>query len=430
MPVPSNENYVAWKLIGNGSRSIEARMAAVEGILQYGPQDPEYFPDIDARKLSVFAFDENGNPGYLSLNRITGFVPLALELAGPPVAGELLYTVTGTVSYENGGGINYAIPGSFPRIPNYNGKDAFSTTGTILPDVNDATDLPYAQGYFDAVYYRLDLKTAEGISRFFSIDPSPDSGIQDADNWTGYGSETNPNTISITPPQSATVADPGQFIEDTTDQNSSYIKGWQRLHRFPEIDQYGFLKVSGVIPRTVSAAQLNNIPRTGELVTLSDYEDAVAVGKGGETVADLTWLGTQIITLTNSSALQLPTNPDGNPYIILRAEMTQIIITGNLSTLAGKILFVTCPSGKSRSFQIQCLVNSSFDQWRFSYLSPSGDFYEAKGSRPDNVGFSYFGFTTSANFMRAHFRPVTPSSSQEPTARVIATAMDCFSDDT
>lgn len=215
MPVPSNENYVASNLIGIGSRAIEARMAAVEGILLYGPANPEYFPDVDARKLSVFGYDANGNPGFLSLNALTQFVPWAMELDGPPVDGSDEYEVEATVSYANGGGVNTAVEGSFPRIASYNTKAAFSTTGEIV-DITTATP-PHCQGYFDGNNFILEARGDDGLSQFQGGLPEESSEIEDVTTWVSLNSETNPDTIDITAPSESTLATPGQAIFDSED---------------------------------------------------------------------------------------------------------------------------------------------------------------------------------------------------------------------
>lgn len=308
----SVENFVPANLIGSGSRVILARMSAVEGCLLYGTV-PDYFPSIEDRKLSIFGYDENGNPGFWNAEVVFSRVPYALEIDGTPVDGDIEYNVTGTVSYSTGLGVNSALPDTFQRIPDYNTKVAFSTTGGIFLDINDATDLPYGQGYYTGSQFRLELKTADGVSRFYGTSSGQ---IEDVTNWTAFTGETGANTINISPPTDVTVAAPGQMIESLSDVNSFWFRGNGGLRRVPEIDEFGFLRVNGMIPRSVTAAQLNNVPRAGEIVTLPDHNNCTAVGDGTNPVSSLRWEGKVIYRLTNEYLDGLGI-ANGDPFTLL-----------------------------------------------------------------------------------------------------------------
>lgn len=324
-------NFVAENLIGNGSRSIQARLAALEANALYSTV-PGYFPDSEVRSLSAFAFDENGNPGFFDINVLAQGVPYAIEVEGTPVSGNIVYTVTGTVSYSDGSGINSAIPGTFTRIPSYNTKVAFSTTGAILADINDATIIPFGQGYFTGSSFLFELKTEDGVSRFTG---SSVGQIESVTNWNGITSESGGNTISISPPSGVTVAVPGQLIESSTVSDSVWFKGNTGLYRMPVLDEFGFLYVNGVLARTVTAQQINNIPRDGELIILPDYSYCTCIGDGVRSVAELYWDGTHSITIdaawvaANSSHYQIRSN----------ARKVEVSVTINLaSTPAIRVL--------------------------------------------------------------------------------------------
>lgn len=63
----ADENYTAENFIGLGSRTFEQRLANVELVLAYGPAEPEFFPDAEARALKVFAYTDTGTPGLLNI---------------------------------------------------------------------------------------------------------------------------------------------------------------------------------------------------------------------------------------------------------------------------------------------------------------------------------------------------------------------------
>lgn len=63
----ADENYTAANFIGLDKRTLEQRVINLEGVLLYGPQTPEFFPDAEARALKVFAFTEEGAPGLLNI---------------------------------------------------------------------------------------------------------------------------------------------------------------------------------------------------------------------------------------------------------------------------------------------------------------------------------------------------------------------------
>lgn len=344
----SLENFVPANLIGSGSRVILARMSAVEGCLLYGTV-PDYFPSIEDRKLSVFGYDENGNPGFWNGEVIFSRVPYALEIDGTPVGGDIEYNVTGTVSYSTGLGVNSAIPSTFQRIPNYNTKVAFSSSGAIFLDINDAADLPYGQGYFTGSQFWLEIKTEDGVSRFYGTSSGQ---IEDVTNWTAFTGETGANTISVSPPVDVTIAAPGQMIESLSDVNSIWFRGNSGLHRLPEIDQFGFLRVNGVIPKSLNEEQTNNVPRDGEIATLPDQSSCAVIGDGTLPANELYWIGTHRISLTaadfsESTSLAIISRSDD---LVIEVDLPEAINRGISIQAPGSvsIYLKTAVSGSDR----------------------------------------------------------------------------------
>lgn len=192
-----------------------------------------------------------------------GAVPEALELDGPPITERDTYLLTGTVSYDDGTGTNDALPAEGIPIADHEGRNAFSTTGTI--DDIDFSAAPFAQVYWNGSVWIQNIRGTNGVSTFTSNDAV--ATLEEITTWNAFSGETGAESISISPPTEGTDAVPGQVAEDTTDPNDIYIK----------LPSGGFFSIfRGVVAKVASLFGIYN-PWLYGAVGDGETDDTVAI---------------------------------------------------------------------------------------------------------------------------------------------------------